>query len=194
MQLCREGLGGRTKHGRGASGLAGDEGNNKSSVPARTPLSIYGDGALHSFIVCGAPGCEVRTRDGMGYMGGVGRRGLLRSKSFDRLASSDAATHRRSARIVFKAPSPVEKPGRALVQHTCESYRMLYIPKVGPEAVARRRAAAAERKYRAASGSWGMAVPAAARGCQQHGHTFFPPSPLLRLLRPAGSATKSAAL
>lgn len=136
--------------------------SNNSNFRARSPLSIYGDGALHSFAVCGAPGCEVCTRDGTGYIGGIGHRGLQQSQSYDQLASADSSTHRLSAGSFFEVPSPVEKPGRKLIQHACENCRMPYIPKVDPEAAARKRAAAAERKQTAASSSWSMAAAPAA--------------------------------
>lgn len=91
-------------------------GGNSSNAPARSPLSIYGDGAFHSFTVCGAPGCKVCSDEG---------------------AAQQAAFYLSDRTGGGEGAEAGGRPGRSLIQHACEQCRMPFIPKVrDPEDVA----------------------------------------------------------
>lgn len=137
--------------------------NNRNArrnvAPARSPLSIYGDGAFHSFTVCGAPGCEVCTHDDTGVDGVGGRGGLGVSGHHSPLfiPGAGAAGHSRVPSPAFEN-TPLDKPGRRLIQHACEHCRMPFIPKVDPQATTW----SARTQVGGVSRGWGAAGVAAA--------------------------------
>lgn len=86
----------------------------RSTNPARvSSVSIYGDGAFHSFTSCGAPGCQLCSKDGRDRQAAVflSDRGLGKEQPGGH-ATADG------------------RPGSSLILHTCEHCRMPFIPKV----------------------------------------------------------------
>lgn len=81
--------------------------------PERSPLSVYGDGALHSFTVCGAPGCQVCSNDASGQHAGF-------------FLGGDGVARRNHGHSL-------ERRGRRMIQYACANCRMPYIPKAEPE-------------------------------------------------------------
>lgn len=83
--------------------------SSNNDAPARSPLSIYGDGSFHSFTVCGTPGCKVCTDEG---------------------SSQQSAFYLSDRTGGGERNEVCERPGRSLIQHACEHCRMPFIPKI----------------------------------------------------------------
>ncbi|CAM9707752.1 unnamed protein product, partial [Sphacelaria rigidula] len=97
----RHGVNGFYTHDRHATGPAAANDTTPTRLtttnkPTRSPLSFYSDGALRSFAVCGAPGCDVCTNNGTAYMGGGAVGGDSRLHGNGALHSAGGRVHSRS--------------------------------------------------------------------------------------------------
>lgn len=99
---------------QGGSGSSNGNSNSKSNAPARSPLSIYGDGAFHSFTVCGAPGCKVCSSEGAAQ----------RAAFYVSDRSRGGGGEEGGGEAGGGRPA-----GRSLVQRACEHCRCPFVPK-----------------------------------------------------------------
>lgn len=100
--------------------------SNNNSTSTRSSLSLYGDNVYHSFKVCGAPDCELCTKDGRGRWRAAF---LVHDEGWAKRNGSPFPGASPSLGVIGAVSEGMVAPKRSLIQRACEHCRMPYIPK-----------------------------------------------------------------
>lgn len=105
--------------------------SNNNSTSTRSSLSLYGDNVYHSFKVCGAPDCELCTKDGRGRWRAAF---LVHDEGWAKRNGSPFPGASPSLGVIDAVAEGRAAPQRSLIQRACEHCRMPFIPKSSADA------------------------------------------------------------